>query len=345
MAIGITGYGVYIPCYRIRIEEIARVWGRNGKEIADGLAVSSKAVADSDEDTATIATEAARNALARAGIPPTEIGAIFVGSESHPYAVKPTGTIVADALGVSRSLFLADCEFACKAGTAAMQICYAFAKAGEIKYGLAIGADTAQGRPSDALEYTAASGGAAFVVGSKPVAEIEGIYSFTTDTADLWRRDKESYPSHGHRFTGEPAYFAHISGATKGLLEKTGLKITDFDWAVFHMPNAKFPMRAFKQFGIPPEKYLPGLVVTEIGNTYSASSLIGLASILDIARPGQRILLTSYGSGAGGDSFSLKVTDRILEVRGAAPLTSWYLSRKHYIDYGTYVKMRGKIAR
>ena len=345
MSIGIVGYGSYVPRFRIKTEEIARVWGKEGKEIAAGLGVVSKAVADSDEDTATIAIEAARNAVARAGIDPQQIGALFVGSESHPYAVKPTGTIVAEALGLPKSLFLADYEFACKAGTAAMQTCYAFAKAGEIKYGLAIGADTAQGQPGDALEYTAASGGAAFVIGQNPIAEIEGTFSFTTDTADFWRRDNKKYPSHGHRFTGEPAYFKHISGATDGLMEKLGLKASDFDWAVFHMPNAKFPQRALKKYGIPSEKYLPGLVVTELGNSYSGSSPVGLTAILDIAKPGQRILLTSYGSGAGGDSFSFKVTDKILEVQNKAPTTKWYFDRKEYIDYGTYVKMRGKLHR
>ena len=111
------------------------------------------------------------------------------------------------------------------------------------------------------------------------------------------------------------------------------------------MPNAKFPMKAFKEFSIPKEKFLPGLVVTEVGNSYSASSLVGLTAILDIAKPGQRILLTSYGSGAGGDSFSLKVTDKILEIRDKAPLTKWYIDRKTFVDYGTYLKLRGKIAR
>ncbi len=345
MSVGIVGYGAYVPRFRIKTGEIARVWGKDGSEIAEGLGVFSKAVADSDEDTVTISVEAARNALARAGINPAEIGALFVGSESHPYAVKPTGTIVAEALGVSQSLFLADYEFACKAGTAAIQTCYAFVKAGECKYGLAIGADTAQGQPGDALEYTAASGGAAFVIGKEPLAEIEGTYSFTTDTTDFWRRDQRKYPSHGHRFTGEPAYFTHVAGATRGLMEKLGLKSSDFDWAVFHMPNAKFPQKAFKQFGIPQEKFAPGLVVTELGNSYSGSSIVGLTAILDVAKPGQRILLTSYGSGAGGDSFSLKVTDKILERRNKAPSTKWYFDRKQYVDYGTYVKMRGKLAR
>ena len=303
MAIGITGYGAYIPRYRIKTEEIARVWGKDGTEIAEGIGVVSKAVADSDEDTVTISIEAARNALARAGIDPALVGALFVGSESHPYAVKPSGTIVAEALGLSQSLFLADYEFACKAGTAAMQTCYAFAKAGEIKYGIAIGADTAQGQPGDALEYTAASGGAAFVIGDKPVAEIEGTYSFTTDTTDFWRRDNKKYPSHGHRFTGEPAYFDHVIKCSQALMNKAKIATDDIDHVAFHTPNGKFPMRAGKILGFSEKQMQSNLLVSKIGNTYSAASMLVLSDILDKAKAGERILLTSFGSGAGSDSF------------------------------------------
>ena len=242
--IGITGYGCYIPRLRIKTEEIARIWGRNGQEISEGLGVIEKAVAGRDEDTATIAVEAARNALLRSGIQPADIGAVFVGSESHPYAVKPTGTIVAEALGTTPDLFTADYEFACKAGTAAMQTCYAMVKSGMVKNGLAIGADTAQGRPGDALEYTAASGGAAFIVGGNPLAVIEDTYSFTTDTPDFWRREGQHYPNHGHRFTGEPAYFRHVITAAKAIMQRNSLSTDDFNHAVFHMPNAKFPQKA-----------------------------------------------------------------------------------------------------
>jgi len=91
------------------------------------------------------------------------------------------------------------------------------------------------------------------------------------------------------------------------------------------------------------KKLTPGFVVKKIGNTYSGSSLLGLAATLDIAKPGQRILLVSFGSGAGSDAFSLKVTDKILETRGLAKKTDDYINKKKYIDYGTYVKLRGKL--
>jgi len=341
--IGIVGYGAYIPRFRISVEEIAKVWGTNADSYKKGLVVEEKSVPDVDEDTITIATEAARNALLRAGVDPKKIGAMYIGSESHPYVVKPSGTVVAEALGLSTSLMLADFEFACKAGTAAIQCCYGLCKSGEIEYGMAIGADTAQGKPGDALEYTAAAGGAAFVLGKDPLAIIEGTCSFTTDTSDFWRRERQDYPMHGARFTGKPAYFKHVTTATKNLMEKLSLEIKDFDHFVFHMPNGKFPIATAKSFGIPMDKLETSLVVKRVGNSYSGSSPVGLTAVLDIAKPGDRILMTSYGSGAGSDSFSLVVTDKILERRNRAQRTEEYIKNKVNIDYGTYVKMRGKL--
>lgn len=344
MQIGITGYGAYVPRLRIKAEEIAAVWGANANSIREGLLVEEKSVPEADEDTITISVAAGRNALLRAGIEKALVGALFVGSESHPYAVKPSGTVVAAALGLSKNIMVADLEFACKAGTAGMQCCYGLVKSGEIEYGMAIGADTSQGRPGDALEYTAAAGGAAFVIGRDPVVEIEATCSYTTDTPDFWRREGEEFPRHGGRFTGEPGYFKHVVAASKNLMEKTGLACGDFDFVVFHTPNGKFPLRAAKMLGFEKEKILPGLIVTKIGNTYSGASPLALTNILDtVAKPGQRILMTSFGSGAGSDAFSLMVTDKILAAREKAPKTGDYISKKAYVTYGEYVKLRKKL--
>ncbi|HDM36369.1 MAG TPA: hydroxymethylglutaryl-CoA synthase [Candidatus Syntrophoarchaeum butanivorans] len=346
MRTGIISYGVYIPRYRIRIEDIAKTWGKVADEIKSGLNIYEKSVPDLDEDTVTISVEASRYAIKRASIDVSRIGAIYVGSESHPYAVKPTATILSEAIGAENKITAADFEFACKAGTAAIQVLMGMTASGMIDCGLAVGADTSQGAPGDALEYGAAAGGAAFVIGSNPaefVVEIEDTCSFTTDTPDFWRREGAEYPSHGGRFTGEPAYFKHVTGATLRLLDRIGAEPSDFDYAVFHQPNGKFPVRVARKLGFTMEQIEHGLIVRKIGNTYSASSLIGLAATLDVADPGSRILLTSFGSGAGSDSFSLRVTDRIKEIRDRAPKVEELLSRRTYLDYGLYAKHKGKI--
>lgn len=345
---GIVGYGAYVPRYRIRSRDIALMWGQDPKVVEKGLGIQEKAVPGFDEDTITISVEASRYAIARAGISAQDIGAIYVGSESHPYAVKPSGTVVAAAIGAAGRLTAADYEFACKAGTAGIQTSMGLVGSGAIKYGLAIGADTAQGAPGDPLEYAAAAGGAAFVIGTDDpgnVARIDYTVSMTTDTPDFWRREGQSYPRHGGRFTGEPAYFKHVVETSRMLLEETGTESSDYDYAVFHMPNRKFPERAANTLGFTREQIDPGLVVTHVGNTYSGCSPLGLCAVFDIAEPGDRILLTSYGSGAGSDSFALSVQDGIRDRRGLAPLTREIIARKAYVDYATYVKFREKLMR
>jgi hydroxymethylglutaryl-CoA synthase len=342
--IGLVSYGVYVPSYRVRVEDIANQWGENPASIKAGLLVEEKAVPDLDEDTTTIAVEAARAAILRASLDPNDIGAVYVGSESHPYAVKPTATVVAAAVGAPPSITAADFEFACKAGTAAIQSCMGLVALKAIKYGLAIGADVSQSRPNDALEFSAGAGGAAFIVGQDQiVAEIEEYASFTTDTPDFWRRELQKYPAHSGRFTGEPAYFRHTLSASKMLMEKTGLKPSDFDYAVFHQPNGKFPRKAAKTLGFTAEQIKPGLMVTHFGNTYSAASLIGLAATLDQALPSQRILMTSFGSGAGSDAFAFRVTDRIEELRDRAPKVEEFIHATKYLDYAGYAKHQRKI--
>ncbi len=339
--VGIVGYGAYVPRYRILGAEISRVW-TDGQ---GGVPIKEKSVPGPDEDTATMAIEAARNALQRADIDPADIRALWVGSESHPYAVKPTSTIVAEAIGATPHTQAADFEFACKAGTEAVEAAIGFVGSGMADYAMAIGMDTAQGRPGDALEYTAAAGGAAYIIGPKDesLAYLEGSYSCVSDTPDFFRRPYQHYPQHGGRFTGEPAYFDHVLTAARHLMEELSYRPSDYAMAVFHQPNVKFPRRAARILGFSEEQIETGLLVDEIGNTYAGSSLLGFSAMLDKAQPGDRLLIVSFGSGAGSDALSFVVADEIGERRPKAPSTRDYIARRKIIDYGIYVRYRKKL--
>ncbi len=345
MEAGIVSYGVYVPRYRITPAEIGKVWGVDGAQMGQGLNIHRKSVPGPDEDTITISTEALRVALARGRIDPQEIGAIYVGSESHPYAVKPTATVVAHAVGATPNLTAADFEFACKAGTAAIQTCLGLVRSQMIRYGIAIGTDTSQGAPGDALEYSASAGGAALVIGTEHViAQIHHTVSYTTDTPDFWRREGQRYPSHGGRFTGEPAYFRHVTECAKQILTRAGTTPPDYAHVVFHQPNGKFPRRIGTQLGFTDDQMRFGLVTPFIGNTYSAAALIGLANVLEHAKPAERVLLIGYGSGAGSDAFDLEVTDAMATYDRSAGLpVQDYLDGGVELPYSIYAKFRGKI--
>lgn len=357
---GVVGYGAYVPRYRLPGSEISRIWmddiesgsgmpheGETGaKERIASSPIKEKAVPGLDEDTATMSIEAARNAIARSQVDPQEIRAVWVGSESHPYAVKPTGTIVAEAIGATPATQAGDWQFACKAGTEALQAAIGLVGSGMAPYALAIGMDTAQSRPGDALEYTAGAGGAALLLGAaeESVAVIERSLSFVSDTTDFWRRPGRQFPSHAERFSGDPGYFGHVLPAAEQMMQETGVTAAEIDHVVVHQPNLKFPIRAMRTLGFKEGQWKSGLLVEEIGNTYAGSAIVGLTAVLDVADEGQLILVVSYGSGAGSDAFLLHTTGRLSEAQSKAPATQEYIGRRIEIDYAQYVRLGGKLA-
>ncbi|MEM4704411.1 MAG: hydroxymethylglutaryl-CoA synthase [Candidatus Bathyarchaeia archaeon] len=337
---GIVGYGVYTSKFRIKEGNMVR------------------AIPFLDEDAITAAVEAGKLALIHAGVDSKLVGKVYVGSESNPYAVKPIASKVAQVLKLGeedeeddvQGVDAVDTEFACKAATSVFKDAASlvnYSKSG-IQTAMVIGADNSQAAPRDCpggeLDLFVGYGAAAFIFGKHDlIAEIEGWYSCTSDTPDFWRRDGEPYPMHGGRFTGDPAYFKHVRKAAKKLLERLRLQVSDVNYFVAHQPNAQFPVRIAKELGFKEEQYLPSLQVVKFGNTYSGASPVGLAAVLDVAKPNERILISSYGSGAGSDAYSIITTNQLLEKRQRQKLTVKYQAENpflEYVDYTTYRRLK-----
>src|SRR3989442_1324691 len=239
----------------------------------------------------------------------------------QPENIDDLAVKLAELIGSAPVLTAADFEFACKAGTAAIQTTMGLTLSKMMKSGLAIGSDTSQGAPGDALEYSASAGGAALLIGTdRAVADISHTVSFTTDTPDFWRREGQRYPSHGGRFTGEPAYFKHVVNCAQLLFKRAGTTAEDYDYAVFHQPNGKFPVRAAKQLGFKEPQIDTGLCGREIGNTYSAAIMVGLCAILDDAEAVRHLFPRTSGSGAGARGLDLTPAGESTQIpRDAAP--------------------------
>jgi hydroxymethylglutaryl-CoA synthase len=302
--VGIVGYGAYVPTYYVLSSAI--------DERATHLGLSQKALACWDEDSVTMGVQSALMAMKNARVSASSIGALYIGSESPAYAVNPSSTIVADMLSMDSNYHAVDLQFACKAATAGLQMMMAQIASSNVPYGLIIGADKSQAKKGDVLEWSAGSAGAALLIGkNKVLARVLATASVSSDTPDFWRREGQLHPTHGGRFTGKPAYFRHVLEATQKVLAECGLSPSDFAHAVFHMPNGVFPIQAGEQLGFTRKQLDPGMTVLSVGNPYSASSLLGLTAVLDISKPGDLLLMTSYGSGAGSDSFVFEVTNTI----------------------------------
>jgi hydroxymethylglutaryl-CoA synthase len=355
--IGILGYGVYIPWQRIRTEAIVREREKGRKDLNEildkvkhGLLLNMKSIAGMLEDSTTLATEAAENAIRMAGIDPRDINSVVVGTESKPYAVGTVARHVASFVGVGEEAFVGDVEGACNAGMQSLNFVFSQVKSGFAKCGLAIGSDVAQARMGDPLEYSAGAGAGAFVVGrGDPVAEIVDMAPYSSLTMDFWRRDGAKVPSHFGRTTVE-AYIAHVAGAILNLFKRhPDVSISDFDKITFHQPSGYMPLKACRmmaqgQFGdrlkLSEEdiesKVKPWLRVLDTGNTYAASTPIALASILDGAKPGEDILAVSYGSGAYSIATWIRVGSSIEGKRGIVPKVEDYVRRMIEIKIETY---------
>jgi hydroxymethylglutaryl-CoA synthase len=336
---GIVGYSIYSSRFRIKEGNLER------------------AIPYIDEDAVTAAVEAGKLALIHSGIDNALVGKVYVGSESNPYAVKPIAAKVAQVLKLGeededdvQGVDAVDTEFACKAATSVFKDAASLVNYSKsnIRNTMVIGTDNSQAAPRDCpggeLDMFVGYGAAAFIFGKQDIiAEIEGWYSCTSDTPDFWRRDGEPYPSHGGRFTGDPAYFKHVRKAAKKLMERLNLKVSDVNYFVAHQPNAQFPTRIAKELGFKEEQFLPSLQVVKFGNTYSGASLVGLAAVLDVAKPNDRILVASYGSGAGSDAYSFITTNQILDKRQRQRLTVKYQAENpflEYVDYTTYRRLK-----
>ncbi|OLD44047.1 hypothetical protein AUI51_03985 [archaeon 13_1_40CM_2_52_4] len=342
--VGIVGYGVYIPWERIETEKIVRERERKrGKElervlekVRHGLLLREKALAGHTEDTITIATEAAENAVRMAGIAPDEIGSVTAGSESKPYAVGTIARHVASFIGMGQNVFVADLEGACNSGMQGVGFIDSEIRSGRIKYGLAIGADVAQAERGDPLEYSCGAGAGAYVLGRTDlIATIEDIAPFSSLFMDFWRRDQAAVPSHFGRTTVE-AYKSHVIGAIANLFRKlkTCAALTEDKIPYVDDESIAERMRLTEQDI--EKKVKPWLKVLDTGNTYAASTLISLASVFDNSKPGDQVLAVSYGSGAYSNATWFEVQDGIEEKRGLTPTVEDYVKRKTTIRIETY---------
>lgn len=350
-AVGIVSYGVELPYNRLAVDEIIELWMNSPIDtIKKSQGVLERSVLDTDEDCNTLAVAAAREAFRR--VPEAaDVQALYYGTCTNPYDSRPSSTMVLEALNLPYTTKCCDLQFSLKSGTAALTHAYAMVKAGMAKKALAIGADTVNRHtaPGDLVEPYAGAGAGAVVLGSENVvAAIEDMESYSSDLSDGFRLEGERYLRTGMLLgsaKNEVGVDAHTMGAARVLFARTGLKPADFKYAVFQQTTPGFVRHCASLLGFSKEQYLPSIIADYVGDTGSASPLIGLAKVLDAAQPGDRIFLASYGYGAGADVFVLTVTDRIDSVRGKVKTVQQHIDRKKMVDYKQAMKMEFKYIR
>lgn len=337
--VGIIGYGVYVLMYRIKVEEIGRVWG------VSSFLIQEKFVFGFDEDMIIIGIEVVRNVFKRVQIDFKFIRVIWFGIESKFYVVKLSGMVIVEVIGVMLDLDVVDFEFVCKVGIEVIQVVIGFVGLGMVDYVMVIGVDILQGRFGDYFEFMVVVGGVVYIFVLKSfeiLVYFEVSYLYVIDIFDFWRRQYEYYLRYGNCFIGEFVYFYQIINVVKIFMEEFGYMLNDFDYVVFYQLNVKFLFIVVKIFGFLKEKVFLGFFSGIIGNIYSGVIFVGVLVVFDIVKFGDRILWVSFGLGVGSDVFSFVVQDVIEEKRDLVLKIMDYVNRKKYIDYVFYVKYRGK---
>lgn len=347
MTVGIVGYGVSLPVHRVRTLDIQKTWNNMSESEVKALRLPERGVLGSDEDAVTLACDASRRALKMAGVPFQEVGALYLGTQTGPYASKASASCLVDMLGVGPAVMCGDCQFSGKSGTMALQAIMALVQSSIVKYGLAVGADALSLHfdPGNPMEYTAAAGAAAFVIGSENVlATLDATASYTSDTSDYWRLDGDRYFMWGGQAmtstdVGMPS---HTDAAVKTVLAKAKLKHGDISAIAVQQADGNTPSRLARILGFPEAVLMPGAYAGEIGDCGAASSLISLVQILQVAKARQRLLLVSYGWGAGSDAFILTVSESNAGKTSSRSLSE-LLKTKIVVDYATALKMERKL--
>lgn len=349
--VGIVTYGAALPKRRMKVEQVLDVWKNNPVPyVKNSMGVSERTVLFADEDTNTLAVASIR-AAARRYPKTTETEGLFVGTCTNEYNSRPSATMIMEAANLQVTIKNADVQWSTKSGSAAIDIAAAMVASGMCKTALAVGVDTINRRtaPGDLTEAYASAGSVAVLLGKEDViAEIDASVSYSEDLSDSFRVDGERYIRSGMRLGGakdELGLLRHMEGSVRALMEKTGTSPEDYDYFIPQQATTGYAHMAAERLGFSEDQIRKSVVSREIGDSGSASALLGLANVLDQAKPGERILLATYGFGAGSDAISLTVTDQIVGMQSRGERIQDLIADKMYVDYGTAVKYEYKYIR
>jgi len=326
--VGIVSYGCYVPRYRLNRKLIFKSVGWLDPSIAAHMR-GEKAVANFDEDSITLAAAACSKAMEP--FERSKIEGLFFSSTSLPYKERLNAAIISAALGLSDNIRTADFTGGLKAGTTAVLSGLEAVAAGSLDLAIACASDCRLGKPATAEEMIFGDAAAAVVIGrEKVVAEYKGFHSLTHDFVDHYRGEFAKFDRKWEdRWIRDVGLIPMIIDAVTGLMKKYGLNISDFSKVIYDCPDLGSRKQINKKLGITAEAEQQNFQM-EIGHSGAAQSLIMLVSALDTSKPGDKILVVSFGSGC--DALYLEVTDEI-DKQPKASVMGMQLNKKAELDH------------
>lgn len=333
--IGITSYGAYVPWYRI---DRTVIYGAMGWLNPVSLLPGEKAVASYDEDSLTMAVNAAVDSLR--GIDRSTIDGVYFASVSLPYKVRQNSAIIATALDLRPDIRTADFSSSTKAGTTALLAAWDAVKAGSAKRILVCASDCRPTRAGSSQQQAYGDAAAAILVGEDDViAELAEAYSLSYDFADRWMADFDRFDRISEdRWIRDEAYTKFISEAISGLAKKCNLSPKDIGKLALPSLYAREDAGIGKRLGLEPGQIQHHLLDT-VGNCGTAHPLVLLAAALEDSNPRDNIVVTSWGS--GGDALLLRATEKVGDVKGKRKSIKEALASKNMLaNYAKYATFR-----
>src|ERR1700691_3620900 len=323
---GIVSSGSYVPYRRLKRSAIAAVLGTPAGK-------GERAIASFDEDSVSMAVEAARDALKAA--PAREVQALIFATTTPPYAEKLSAAVIGAATQLPAEIRASDMTGSVRPGISAI-LQGADAVSGGAKRALVAIGDCRLAAPEGKAEQTTGDGAVAFVLGAENViAEIEASASLTREFLDTWRATGERFAhSWEERFTLTQAHSPLLGTVIKNVLEKAKVAPTDLSKVILDAPNARAADEIARALKIDPAKFSDSFTLT-IGQTGAAHAGLMLSAALPSAKPGDRILVATVAD--GGDAILLRGTPAnacLKPVHAVGPM----IDSKGDVSYANYLK-------
>jgi 3-hydroxy-3-methylglutaryl CoA synthase len=340
---GITSFGAYIPRLRLQRKAMAQAnaWFAPGLM---GAAKGERAMANFDEDAVTMAVEAGRDCLP-ASDPIADrafVDAAYFASTTMPFSDRQNAGIVARALNLPEAISAFDISSSQRAGTSALLAALDAVAGGRSKAPLVVAGEKGKARAASPQEMAYGDAAAAFTIGAdKVIAKFLGAHSVTVDFVDHFRGADEDF-DYGweERWIRDEGYSKIVPSAIKALLEKTGVAGADIAHLILPCPFAKLDQALAKASGIDPAKVRDNLAAT-VGDAGAAQALLMLASVLEAAKPGEKILVAQFGQGC--DALLFEATPAIADHKKGSGVSGALARRKEETNYNKFLGFNGLI--
>ena len=296
--VGIVSYGAYVPLHRL------------GKETRGWMSPTEKAVASWDEDSLTMAVEAAVDAIG--GSDRNAIDGLYYASTTSPYREKLVATTLGMAADLRNDILTADISDTLRCGTAALRMAVDTVKAGTAKRVLVSVSDRRLGAGGLAQDF--GDGAAAFIIGDKDVAAtLVDSYSISNELLDVWRAEGvKRTRTWEDRFVYEEGFQKVLPDAIDRFLKKAGVNLADVAKVCLYAPDMRRHREMVARLKLQPAQ-VQDPMLDKIGNTGSAFCVMQLVAALENAKPGDKIMCVAYGDGA--DILLFQATDKVGQVK------------------------------